>query len=93
MTSAELVKALRCEYYGDDECDNSDCPIWSELGCCNGIANHADANVIEAADNQSDEDKAVMDCSYCPSADGCLEAFSESTLCRKLRRENERSER
>lgn len=29
----------------------------------------------------SDEDKAVMDCSYCPSADGCLEAFSESTLC------------
>ena len=42
---------------------------------------------------QSDEDKAVMDCSYCPSADGCFEAFSESTLCRKLRRENERSER
>lgn len=31
--------------------------------------------------DKSDEDKAVMDCSYCPSADGCLEAFSESTLC------------
>lgn len=43
--------------------------------------------------DQSDEDKAVLDCSYCPSADGCLEAFSESTLCRKLRRENERSKR
>lgn len=31
--------------------------------------------------DQSDGGKAVMDCSYCPSVDGCLEAFSESTLC------------
>lgn len=50
MTNAELIKVLRCELYGDDECDKSDCPIWSELGCRNGIANRAAADALEAAE-------------------------------------------
>lgn len=47
MSDEELIKTLRCEFYGDDECDKSDCPIWSELGCRNGIANRAAADALE----------------------------------------------
>lgn len=52
MTNAELIKVLRCEMYGDDECDKSSCPIWSELGCRNGIANRAAADALEAAEKR-----------------------------------------
>lgn len=48
MENTELIKVLRCELYGDDECDKSDCPIWSELGCRNGIGNRAAADALEA---------------------------------------------
>lgn len=48
MENTELIKVLRCELYGDDECDKSDCPIWSELGCRNGIGNRAAADSLEA---------------------------------------------
>ena len=43
----ELIKALRCEQYGDDECENAECPFWSELGCRNGVANRDAADEIE----------------------------------------------
>lgn len=52
MTNAELIAALRCEYYGDNWCDKSDCPIWSESGCRNGIANRAAADALEAAEKR-----------------------------------------
>lgn len=52
MKNEELIKVLRCEFYGDDECDTSDCPIWSELGCRNGIANRAAADALEAAEKR-----------------------------------------
>jgi hypothetical protein len=50
--NAELIKVLRCELYGDDECDRSDCPIWSSLGCRNGIASRTAADALEAAEQQ-----------------------------------------
>ena len=63
MTNAELIKALRCEYYGDDECDKADCPIWSELGCRNGIANRAAADALEAAEKRiADLETALAAC-------------------------------
>ena len=43
----ELIKALRCEQYGDDECENAECPFWSELGCRNGVANRDAADALE----------------------------------------------
>ena len=43
----EMVKALRCEQYGDDECLNVECPYWSDLGCRNGVANREAADAIE----------------------------------------------
>ena len=43
----ELIDALRCEMYGDDECENSKCKYWSELGCRNGVANRDAADAIE----------------------------------------------
>lgn len=61
MTNAELIKVLRCELYGDDECDKSDCPIWSELGCRNGIANRAAADALEAADEKIADYTAAID--------------------------------
>lgn len=60
MKNEELIKALRCELYGDDECDKSDCPIWSELGCRNGIANRAAADALEAADKRIAELEAHL---------------------------------
>lgn len=47
MMYDELIKALRCEQYGDDECENAECPYWSELGCRNGVANRDAADAIE----------------------------------------------
>lgn len=32
----ELIRSLRCENTGDDECGSSDCPYWSGLGCMDG---------------------------------------------------------
>ena len=43
----ELIEALRCEQYGDDECENAECPFWSELGCRNGVANRDAADALE----------------------------------------------
>ena len=57
----DLIKVLRCEYYGDDECDRFDCPIWSSLGCRNGIANRAAADAIERLTAEVDrKDKALQ---------------------------------
>lgn len=55
MENTELIKVLRCELYGDDECDKSDCPIWSELGCRNGIGNRAAADALEADERLLDQ--------------------------------------
>ena len=44
----ELVKALRCENTGDDECGSSDCPYWSGLGCMDGQLMGDAADAIEA---------------------------------------------
>lgn len=60
MKNEELIKALRCEYYGDNECDSSDCPIWSELGCRNGIANRTAADALEAAEKRIAELEAQL---------------------------------
>ena len=57
----ELIKALRCEQYGDDECENAECPYWSELGCRNGIANRDAADAIERLVAEVDrKDKALQ---------------------------------
>lgn len=61
MTNAELIKVLRCELYGDDWCDTSDCPIWSELGCRNGFANRAAADALEAAEKRIDGLQKLVD--------------------------------
>ena len=45
---SELVKALRCENTGDDECGSSDCPYWSGLGCMDGQLMEDAAAAIEA---------------------------------------------
>ena len=44
----ELVKALRCDNTGDDECGSSDCPYWSGLGCMDGQLMGDAADAIEA---------------------------------------------
>ena len=44
----ELVKSLRCENTGDDECGSSDCPYWSGLGCMDGQLMEDAAAAIEA---------------------------------------------
>lgn len=60
MENTELIKVLRCELYGDDECDKSDCPIWSELGCRNGIANRTAADALEADEKRiADQQKQI----------------------------------
>ena len=57
----ELIEALRCEQYGDDECENAECPFWSELGCRNGVANRDAADAIERLMAEIDrKDKAVQ---------------------------------
>lgn len=61
MENTELIKVLRCELYGDDECDKSDCPIWSELGCRNGIGNRAAADSLEAAEKRIDGLQKLVD--------------------------------
>lgn len=61
MENTELIKVLRCELYGDDECDKSDCPIWSELGCRNGIGNRAAADALEAAEKRIDGLQKLVD--------------------------------
>ena len=43
----KLVKALRCENTGDDECGSSDCPYWSGLGCMDGQLMDDAADAIE----------------------------------------------
>lgn len=48
----ELVKALRCENTGDDECGSSDCPYWSGLGCMDGQLMEDAAAAIEALQAQ-----------------------------------------
>ena len=45
---SELVKALRCENTGDDECGSSDCLYWSGLGCMDGQLMEDAAAAIEA---------------------------------------------
>lgn len=45
---SKLVKALRCENTGDDECGSSDCPYWSGLGCMDGQLMEDAAAAIEA---------------------------------------------
>lgn len=57
----DLIKVLRCELYGDDECDRSDCPIWSSLGCRSGISNRAAADALEAAEQRIDCLKKLVD--------------------------------
>ena len=47
MKYDELVKALRCENTGDDECGSSDCPYWSGLGCMDGQLMEDAADAIE----------------------------------------------
>lgn len=44
---SELVKALRCDNTGDDECGSSDCPYWSGLGCMDGQLMEDAADAIE----------------------------------------------
>ncbi len=73
MENTELIKVLRCELYGDDECDKSDCPIWSELGCKNGIANRAAADALEAYDKRV----AELEKSYSWKAYAALEESIE----------------
>ena len=48
MNYDKLVKALRCENTGDDECGSSDCPYWSGLGCMDGQLMKDAAAAIEA---------------------------------------------
>jgi hypothetical protein len=48
----KLVKALRCENTGDDECGSSDCPYWSGLGCMDGQLMEDAADAIEAMQAQ-----------------------------------------
>lgn len=50
----ELVKALRCENTGDDECGSSDCPYWSGLGCMDGQLMEDAAAAIETLTRQVD---------------------------------------
>lgn len=44
----ELIRSLRCENTGDDECGSSDCPYWSGLGCMDGQLMEDAAAAIEA---------------------------------------------
>lgn len=44
----ELIRSLRCENTGDDECGSSDCPYWSGLGCMDGQLMEDAADAIEA---------------------------------------------
>lgn len=43
----ELIRSLRCENTGDDECGSSDCPYWSGLGCMDGQLMEDAADAIE----------------------------------------------
>ena len=54
----ELVKALRCENTGDDECGSSDCTYWSGLGCMDGQLMEDAAAAIEALQAEVEELKA-----------------------------------
>ena len=57
----ELIEALRCEQYGDDECENAECPYWSELGCRNGVANRDAADALERLMAEIDrKDKSIQ---------------------------------
>lgn len=48
----ELIRSLRCENTGDDECGSSDCPYWSGLGCMDGQLMEDAADAIEALQAQ-----------------------------------------
>lgn len=52
MSYDNLVKALRCDNTGDDECGSSDCPYWSGLGCMDGQLMGDAAAAIEALQAQ-----------------------------------------
>lgn len=67
----ELVKALRCENTGDDECGSSDCPYWSGLGCMDGQLMEDAAAAIEALEAEVDFYKKRLKewCGVCPDAD------------------------
>ena len=54
----ELVKALRCENTGDDECGSSDCTYWSGLGCMDGQLMEDAADAIEELQAEVEELKA-----------------------------------
>lgn len=43
----ELIRSLRCENTGDDECGSSDCPYWSGLGCMDGQLMEDASDAIE----------------------------------------------
>ena len=43
----ELIRSLRCENTGDDECGSSDCTYWSGLGCMDGQLMEDAADAIE----------------------------------------------
>ena len=48
----ELIRSLRCENTGDDECGSSDCTYWSGLGCMDGQLMEDAADAIEALQAQ-----------------------------------------
>lgn len=48
----ELIRSLRCENTGDDECGSSDCTYWSGLGCMDGQLMEDAAAAIEALQAQ-----------------------------------------
>lgn len=56
----ELIKALRCEHTGDDECGSSDCQYWSGLGCMDGKMCEDAAAAIEALQAEADQWKAAV---------------------------------
>lgn len=85
MKNEELIKALRCEYYGDDECNTSDCPIWSELGCRNGIANHVAADALEAAEKRIAELEKELEIWSSRSFEGKIGSMALKNLNLKMR--------
>ena len=60
MNNAELIKALRCPYLGDDWCDEQKCTYWSKIGCMEGLATRAAADALEAAEKRIAE--LSLDC-------------------------------
>lgn len=62
----ELIRSLRCENTGDDECGSSDCTYWSGLGCMDGQLMEDAADAIEALQAELDKYHELCDVGEIP---------------------------